>query len=130
MSKKALFFNDTHNYSMIIKEKNPKKQKKYGRKVEGFDESIWYGENCPAKKFMREGCYYKFTQNLKLKEILLATEGTTLVEASPYDLTWGIGAKADSLGASNRRFWAGKNWLGDILTDIRKEIIKSENMLF
>ena len=33
----------------------------------------------------------KFSQNSRLKAILLSTEDKIIVEASPYDTIWGIG---------------------------------------
>ena len=39
---------------------------------------------------------FQFSQDAVLKEALLGTEGTTMVEAAPRDTVWGIG-----LGAKN-----------------------------
>ncbi len=133
MAKKALFFKDNYYFDKIINEKNPKLQKKYGRSVRNFDESVWYGytsDENPAKKYMSEGNFLKYSQNEKLRELLLKTEGTTLVEASPYDSIWGIGMRSDQFGATIRRFWKGKNWMGEILTEIRDTFIKENNFLF
>jgi len=131
-AKKALFFDDTANYTKIMQEKNPKKQKQWGRNVSNFSEQRWYGistENNPAKEIMYAGNYYKYAQNEKLKKLLLDTAGTQLVEAS-YDLIWGIGQKSGQLGANLKQCWKGKNWLGEILTLIRDDIVKKENRLF
>ena len=43
---------------------------------------------------MYENCYAKFSQNKKLRKILLSTMNKTLVEASPRDSIWGIGYNA------------------------------------
>ena len=133
VAKKALFFNDTFRYTQIMRESDPKKQKKHGRGVVNFNEATWYGElseENPAKKYMFEANYYKYTQNDKLKKLLLGTVGTELVEASPYDKIWGIGQRADEFGASHKRFWRGKNWLGEVLTKVRDTIIEEENKKF
>jgi len=136
MAKKALFFEDQYHYEKIMNEKCPRTQKKYGRKVVNFDEKKWYGEFAdenPAKKYMYEGNYLKYTQNKKLKNMLINTAiNGDLVEASPYDKLWGMGMRADEFGATCKRFWRGKNWLGEILTKIRDEIIEEEekNFLF
>jgi len=129
MSKKALFFGDQHHYEKIMSESSPKKQKNYGRKVDGFDDKKWYGEfadDNPAKKHMFDGNYLKYTQNDKLKKMLLDTLGTELVEASPYDKIWGIGKRASDWGSDEKRFWRGKNWLGEVLTSVRDKIIEEE----
>jgi Domain of unknown function (DUF1768). len=52
----------------------------------------------------------------------LATKGTTLVEAAPWDKAWGIGLAADDKKARNRDTWRGKNWLGEVLTRVRDDI--------
>ena len=59
-----------------------------------------------------------------LKEALLGTEGTTMVEAAPRDTVWGIGlgTKNPNL-AMNHQQWRGKNWLGEIFTQVREEIM-------
>jgi len=133
MAKKAKFFKDNYHYEMIMNENNPKQQKKYGRKVNNFSRTLWYGafaDDNPAKKIMYKGNFLKYTQNEKLRKMLLDTEGTELVEASPRDDLWGIGLEADNFQASRKRFWRGKNWLGEILTQIREDIIRRDNRLF
>lgn len=133
MAKKAIFFNDTYRYKEIMKESDPKKQKKHGRSILNFEESAWYGafaDENPAKQYMYEANYYKYTQNDKLKKMLVATAGTELVEASPYDKIWGIGQRADEFGASHKRFWRGKNWLGEVLTKVRDAIIAEDSKKF
>lgn len=65
----------------------------------------------------------QFRQNPELLEKLLETRGTTLVEASPRDCRWGIGLGEKNPKALNRKTWRGSNWLGEILTELREEII-------
>ena len=68
----------------------------------------------------------QFRQNEPLKKKLLETAGQTLVEASPTDKIWGIGLSQDDPRASDRSKWRGTNWLGEILTEVREEILKSD----
>ena len=68
---------------------------------------------------------FQFSQDAVLKEALLGTEGTTMVEAAPRDTVWGIGLGAKNPKAMNRQQWRGKNWLGEILTQVREEIMEA-----
>ncbi len=72
---------------------------------------------------MRTGNRAKFTQNAALRDQLLATRGTTLVEASPYDKIWGIGLDAKDPRALDASQWKGLNLLGKILTELREELL-------
>ena len=68
---------------------------------------------------------FQFSQDAKLKAALLATEGTMMVEAAPRDTIWGIGLGAKNPKAMDRRQWRGRNWLGEILTQVREEIMSA-----
>jgi len=45
---------------------------------------------------------HKFAQNLELYLALKGTKGTTLVEASPYDIVWGCGCQKHELAAQQK----------------------------
>lgn len=119
MYKKALLFNDFNKASQIMKTKKPNEQKQFGREVKNFDKVLWES-NC--KKFVYDASRAKYTQNPKMLTELLATKGTTLVEASPYDKIWGIGLAKHDSRVNSRSTWLGTNWLGEILTKVREEL--------
>lgn len=119
MSQKAILFADHETFDLIMESDSPSEQKKLGRQVKNFVERDW---NAIAKSVVYGGNYAKFTQNPDLLKYLLATSGMELVEASPYDVIWGIGLTADDPLALNRETWRGKNWLGEILTKVRDDI--------
>ena len=80
MYHKALLMGDQDVASQLLEEQNalPSKAKALGRKVKNFDEELWKAE---ADRVVKEGNLAKFSQNPKLKEILLGTGDLTLVEA-------------------------------------------------
>jgi hypothetical protein len=120
MYKKAELFNDTDTMQKILNESHPKKQKELGREVTNFDKIIWEN-NC--KKFVYDGNYAKFSQNVELKKYITELPGT-LVEASPEDVIWGIGMSENNVDCFDRTKWKGKNWLGEILTQVKETLIK------
>jgi hypothetical protein len=87
--------------------------------VKNFDDAIWKAQRLAIVK---AGSTAKFTQNADLRALLLATAGTTLVEASPYDRIWGIGLAASNPLAQDPKTWRGQNLLGKILTELRDEL--------
>lgn len=121
MSKKALLFGDEEINKLIMDAKHPREQKALGRKVRGFNPEIW---NANATTIVYQGNMYKFEQNAKLLVSLIATRGTILVEASPYDKIWGIGLAEDDDRCLNQETWQGVNWLGYTLTNLRDNYFK------
>lgn len=121
MYHKAILFGDKEIAQKILQAKEPREQKALGRKVKNFDKKRW---DSMCKQIVYTANEAKFTQNEELLQILLATEGTTLVEASPVDTIWGIGLAADDPRALDRTKWRGTNWLGEVLTELREDILK------
>ena len=119
MHGKALLFRDTETAAKILAADHPRDHKALGRKVTPFDDAAWKRER---EAIVRAGNHAKFTQNPALLELLLATKGTTLVEASPYDKIWGIGLAASDPRAQDPKQWKGQNLLGKILTELRDSI--------
>ncbi len=119
MHGKALLFDDAKVAAQILATDAPKQHKALGRKVKGFDDTRW---RAAREAIVKAGSHAKFTQNPALLEQLLATRGTTLVEASPYDRIWGIGLAASDPRAQDPATWRGQNLLGKILTELRDEL--------
>ena len=119
MAEKARLFGDEDICRQILETNNPKKQKALGRKVKDFNPILW-----DKHKFsiVYLGNYEKFTQSVELKNTLLNTGDTTLVEASPLDKIWGIGLAEEDIKASNRHEWKGENLLGKVLDAVRARI--------
>lgn len=115
MLMKARHFKDTEMERKILNSKTPQEAKNYGRKVANFDEDEWSNI---CMEYMYSALYDKFTSSDELKELLLSTGNATLVEASPYDLIWGVGIGLDKEWY-NEDLWAGYNCLGELLEELR-----------
>ena len=120
MHGKAMLFGDADVAAAILAAEHPRDHKALGRKVSGFDEAVW---NRERERIVYAGNRAKFTQDQQLLDTLLATKGTTLVEASPFDKIWGIGLAESDPRAKDPTQWRGKNLLGIVLTELRDELI-------
>ncbi|TKA61407.1 hypothetical protein B0A55_12995 [Friedmanniomyces simplex] len=132
MWRKAMLFDDRTTAAKIMNVSSPRKQKGLAREIANFDESRWGEERLAV---VRRGNWLKFTQctnvtSLKmddtgepvpLKDLLLATKGHQLAEASPFDAVWGIGFKAEEALTVSRARW-GENLLGKALMHVRSEL--------
>ncbi|KAK3113380.1 hypothetical protein LTR53_009370 [Teratosphaeriaceae sp. CCFEE 6253] len=132
MYKKALLFKDLATAAQIMATTSPRKQKGFGRQIDGYDEAKWFAVRCAV---VQRGNWLKFTQctnvtSLKLDDVgepvplqslLMATGMHDLVEASPFDPVWGIGFKADVALSISRAQW-GQNLLGKALMRVREEL--------
>ena len=116
MYKKATLFNDKEIAIKILEEKDPSNQQKLGRQIKGFIPEKWDKNKIGIVWY---GNYLKFTQHDDLRKRLLATEDKIMAEASPYDLIWGIGFRANDDLALNQRNWKGQNLLGKVLMSVR-----------
>ncbi|MCH2044010.1 MAG: NADAR family protein [Saprospiraceae bacterium] len=121
MYQKAILFGDYKMAERILAHQDPRQQKMMGRQVSGFDGKVWAGM---AKKIVYQGNYAKFSQDEALKKYILKTVGTTLVEASPSDIIWGIGLGMEDPKRFDRQAWRGTNWLGEVLMEVRKELLE------
>lgn len=120
MWKKAKIFGDDSKATEILSVVNPWEQKAKGREVKNFDKAVW---DKVCKQVVYDACKAKFEQNTKMMDILLETEGCEIVEASPSDNIWGIGLAEDDRRALSKSTWKGSNYLGEVLTKLRKDIL-------
>lgn len=118
MYHKALTFKDLISATLIMQRDHPRDQKALGRQVHNFDAYEW---SVISRDIVYKGLYYKFSQNPELKDALMATKGTTLVECSGTDKIWGIGFYETDPECRDRTKWQGTNWLGETLTKLRTD---------
>lgn len=123
MYRKACFFEDGETAQEILKETDPQKAKKLGRKIANYNDKYW---SMAREGYMRFVNYLKYTQNEDLKELLLDTGDKILVEASPYDCVWGVGLREEDSLILDEANWLGENLLGKALMDVRR-MIRNEN---
>lgn len=97
-----------------------KEIKKLGRKVKNYDENTW---NQHKRSYVAKGNYEKFNQNTELKQALLNTGNTIMVEANPFDKVWACALKEYDPNATSPSKWKGQNLLGKILTNLREKFI-------
>ena len=119
MAQKAKLFNDTYTENEIMKVHSPKFQKRLGRTVDNFNQSVW-DSNC--EEIMIRANRLKYSQNPELKQLLVNTGNKEIVEASPYDKIWGIGLNPYDPNVEDKTKWKGENKLGKCLMVVRDEL--------
>jgi len=122
MQQKCTVFGQLELAEKIMQMEDSKAMKRAtsGKSIPNFSQSIWdrysYG-------IVHEGNMHKFAQNLELYLALKGTKGTSLVEASPCDIVGGCGCREHEPAAKQRETWRGFNLLGEILTEVRDELM-------
>lgn len=116
---KAKFFSDAETAQKILNAETPEEARKLGRTVKNYNDKAW---DKVRVGFMNHALKLKFTQNEDLKKKLLDPkfDGKTFVEAAYYDRIWGIGF--NEIEAENNENKWGRNELGKLLTELRKEL--------
>jgi len=119
MWEKANYFGDTEMAELILKTPAPNENKMLGKKVKNFNAGEWLTAGYPI---MVDVCYEKFKQNPSMKNELLSTGDKIIVEASPYDVIWGIGLHWEDDAVLDEKNWRGQNLLGKALMDVREKL--------
>jgi ribA/ribD-fused uncharacterized protein len=93
MVAKARLFGDQEALAAILAADEPLVWKRIGQTVRNYDDERW-----SAARFdlVVEGNIAKFGQNSVLRDHLLGSGDTILVEAAPRDQIWGIGFGRDN----------------------------------
>ena len=93
--------------------------KKLGRGVKNYDDLVWSNKR---EKVVLFGARLKFNQNEDLKQILLNTGNTIMVEASKYDPIWSCGLSEYDAKKVAPSQWPGLNLLGKVLDTVKAEL--------
>jgi len=119
MHKKALLFNDSMAAKKVLNAKTAAIAKKIGREIINFSEDEWLAHRFDI---VVNANLAKFTSKTELKEFLINTCDTILVEASPVDKIWGIGMASDNPYVGTPTKWKGLNLLGYALMEVRDQL--------
>jgi len=119
MAEKARLFKDKEGLQQIMKSKDPKEIKDFGKKVRNFNQVLW---DKAKYAIVLNGNYFKFSRNKEMRDFLLETGNKILVEASPLDTIWGIGLSESDEKAYNPYLWRGQNLLGFALMEVRDDL--------
>jgi ribA/ribD-fused uncharacterized protein len=111
MYTKAMYFKDERTARKILEAEMPWLQKKLGRQVRGFDKPTW---DRVSLHFMRVIVGEKLMQHAKIRDALMKTEDTIIVEAAENDEIWGAGIGIDDPRISDPTLWPGENKLGEV----------------
>lgn len=120
MWAKAMVFNCEDTALKILElDYNPSKYKKLGRySISNYDDEIW--DNV-RDSYMKMGLRMKFRQDKSLRDYLLSTGNSVLIETNPRDKVWSCGLSIDS-NYRDPNSWTGENKLGFLLMEIREEL--------
>lgn len=126
--EKAKKVGDRMREQEVMASKTGADAKKIGRKTE-WDE----GRYGPWMEFGKEKLYKankaKYEQNEELRKNLFETAPKNLVEANPNDTRWGVGLAYNDPAIYDQAKWKGNNEFGKLLTDLRDELMTSEEYL-
>ena len=114
----AIHFNDKTSARRILSAKTPLEAKRIGGEIVGFKSEQWMAV---AKDLVKPGITAKFQSHPTLANVLLATKGMTLAEAT-FDKFWGTGIPIHDVNCANREKWHGTGILGEILMEIWDEL--------
>lgn len=119
MYKKAMLFHDMKIASKILQTSDVAQIKQLGRAVSGYDENYWNGVR---QIVVYQGLMAKFSQNEKLKDLLLSTGDSILAECAVKDRIWGIGLSMKDADRLDKAKWKGQNLLGYALMLVRERL--------
>jgi ribA/ribD-fused uncharacterized protein len=116
MAAKARLFGDEDQLALFLAAPTPAEAKRHGRSVRNFVSDAWE-QSCVA--IVRDGSIAKFGSMPEMTAYLVGTGHLVLVEASPRDRIWGIGARRDDPSVGRPSQWRGRNLLGFALMQAR-----------
>lgn len=123
MYSKATVFGDDEVAKKIMESDDVAEIKRLGRQVKGYNESVWNGIRQIVVYY---GLVAKFKQNEELRQRLIETGNTVLVECAIHDCVWGNGLGMNDKNVDVVDRWRGQNLLGYTLMMVR-EVLRDNN---
>jgi ribA/ribD-fused uncharacterized protein len=117
--QKALLFNDKEKAELIMQATDPKDMKNLGKRINGYIDHIWKEH---AKEITMACNREKVYAYPEMQNYLMETGSKQIGEATP-DPFFGIGIHIGDPAVVNPREWSGKNLMGQVLTELRSEIV-------
>ena len=112
---KAMLFGDSITANAILKADTPYEVKRLSYQINGVNREEWKER---GYEICLRGISEKFKQNPQLMNMLQATNGFILAEAS-NDRLWGTGVLLRDKDALTQSAWSSHGWLSNMLHDIR-----------
>ena len=122
---KALHFKDKKMAKDIMSSNSAIECKKLSANIIGYNHEEW---KKVAKDVCKPGIAAKFGSSPELSKILKSTGKKTLVE-SCHDQFWGTGVPLGRKECLNRDKWSGIGTMGEILMDIRDNLLPNEETM-
>lgn len=119
MYRKSLCFGDMESAEKVMAIDDARAIKALGREVSNYDDRLWNGVR---QIVVYEGLLAKFSQNDDLKDQLLATGDTLIVECAASDCIWSIGLSVRDPDRLDQSKWRGANLLGYTLMMVRAKL--------
>ena len=121
--EQAKIFTDHELMNKISKTDDPVEIKRLGKTVKNFKKDIWRQN---IDQILYRGLMGKFSQNPVMKDMLLNTGDSLIVEASRSDKVYGIGVALGDQNLWNKGNWSGDNLMGAALMAVRKTLKEAE----
>ena len=123
---KATFFGDFAARSAILHCNDPHECMDLAKSIESLAEHAWIVNR---RRLCIMGNVAKCNQYPDLKQMLVDTHGSHILEVNAQDPLWGTCPSQPTLGAPNYFSWKGENLHGFILMDVREYFRSTESLL-
>ncbi len=117
---KALLLGDNAVAEKILVTKGPGEIKALEREVSNFDQDVW---NANCDRVVERANFLKFSQDERLKKMLMGTGDREIIVTSPNDRVRVIGFDSEH-ALDNVKDW-GENKLGKALMRIREQLARN-----